>query len=209
MLTSKEMRENPLFMRNEFEGAGRWGIPVIKKQPLVDGELKMIASSNTRRNDSKENRRCGVYFAVDDYRFSAIYRNPEKSFEKYSQYAFLLTPDYSVYADMQPWRQLESVAHSRWCGANWQSKGLTVYAMMSWSTPQSYSFCFDAVERHATVAVGLVGCKKDNRLNFLRGYHAMLERVEPESIICIGNPFPEMDGNLIVIEHHESRGRAL
>ena len=207
-MTSKEMRVNPLFLRNEFEGSGKWGIPLIKKQPLISGEIHMIASSNTRSHDAPDNCRCGVYFAVDDYRFTAIYRNPEKSFNKYSQYAFLLTPDFSTYVEMKPWRQLESVAHSRWCGAWWQSKGKTVYPMLTWSTPESYSFCFDAIEKNAVVAVGMNGCKNNNKIGFLRGYNAMLERLEPETIICIGSPFPEMQGNLIVIEHHESRRRA-
>ena len=204
-MTSKEMRKNPLFLRNEFEGAGRWGIPLIRKQPLINGEIKLIAASNTRPNDSEENRRCGVHFAVDDYRFSAVYRNPEKSFTKYSQYAFLLSTDDSTYAEMQPWRQLESIAHKHWCAAYWQSKGKIVYPMMSWSTPQSYSYCFDAVEPHGVVAVGMTGCKENNKSSFLRGYDAMLERLEPETVICVGNPFPEMRGKLIVVEHKESR----
>ena len=207
-MTSSEMRSNPLFMRNEFEGDGRWGIPLIRKQPLIKGEIKMIAASNTKPHDSEDNLCCGVYFTVDDYRFTSIYNNPGKSFQKYSQYAFLLAPDFSTYSDMKPWRQLESVAHSRWCGAWWQRRGKVVYPMMSWSTPESYSFCFDGVEKNAVVAVGMNGCKKNNRLNFMRGYNAMLERLEPEAVICVGKPFPEMQGNLIVVEHHESRRRA-
>ncbi len=204
-MTSKEMRENPLFLRNSFDGVGRWGIPLIRRQPLIGGEIKLIAASNTRMHDNEKNRLCGVHFAVDDYRFSGIYRNPEKSFAKFSQYAFLLSTDDSTYAEMQPWRQLESVAHKHWCAAYWQSKGLTVYPMVSWSTPESYCFCFDAIERHSVVAVGMVGCKKGNRLPFLKGYNAMLERIEPEAIICIGNPYPEMDGKLIVVKHTDSR----
>ena len=168
----------------------------------------MIAASNARPHDTEENQRCGIYFAVDDYRFTSTYLYPDKSLKKYSQYAFLLTPDFSVYSDMPLWRQLESVAHNRWVGANWQSKGNIVYTMISWSSPASYSFCFDGVEQNATVAVGMIGCKSNNRLAFMRGYDAMLERLSPESIICIGNPFPEMWGNLIVVEHNESRRRA-
>ncbi len=204
-MTSREMRESPLFLRNEFEVAGRWGIPVIKKEPLIEGEIRMLSASITRSNDSEEKRRCGVYFTIDDYRFTAIYRNPSKSLNKYSQYAFLLSPDYSVYADMNPWRQIESIAHSRWCGAWWQSKGLKVYPMISWSTPESYSFCFDGVEPNSVVAVGMIGCKKGNKMNYMRGYNAMLDRLEPSAIICIGKPFPEMEGNLITVEHNESR----
>ena len=70
----------------------------------------MIACSDTKSNDSSINTQKGVHFFVDDYRFNGIYNNPEKSLSKYSQYAFLLTPDFSTYADMNLWRQIENVA---------------------------------------------------------------------------------------------------
>ena len=143
-------------------------------------------------------------FFVDDYRFNWIYNNPEKSLAKYSQYAFLLTPDFSTYADMNLWRQMESVAKNRWCGAYWQSKGLTVIPTISWSTPSSYDFCFDGVEENSIVAIGMIGCKQ-NRLNFMRGYYAMLEKIHPETIICFGTPFPEMQGNIVTVDYRASR----
>ena len=204
-MTSKEMRENPLFMRNGFESVGKWGIPLMKKQTLQSDNLRLIACSDTKSNDREENCLCGVHFFVDDYRFSGIYSYPERSFPKYAQYAFLLSPDFSLYADMDLWRQIESVAKNRWCGAYWQSKGRTVIPTISWSTPRSYEFCFDGVEQDAIVAVGMVGCKSHNKLSFMRGYNAMLERLNPEKIICFGTPFDEMAGNIIVVDYRASR----
>ena len=61
--------------------------------------LKMIACSDTKVNDKDENKKSGVHFFVDDYRFKGIYDNPEKTLNKYSQYRFLLTPDFSTYSD--------------------------------------------------------------------------------------------------------------
>lgn len=202
--TSARMRSNPLFMRNAYLVCGRWGIPIVKRQSLDLREISLIACSDTRAHDNEKNKRCGVHFFVDDYRFEGIYRNPQKSLRKFSQYAFLLTPDGSTYADMNPWRQLESIAHSRWCGAYWQSKGLTVIPTISWSTPSSFEFCFDGVEKNAIVAIGMIGCKR-NKSGFLRGYYAMLERLEPEAIICFGEPFPEMQGNIVAVDYRASR----
>ena len=109
-----------------------------------------------------------------------------------------------MYADIKPWRQMESVAHSRWCGAYWQSKGLRVIPTISWSTPSSYAYCFDGVEPEAIVAVGMIGCKR-NKQGFLRGYHAMTERLRPKAVICFGAPFPEMEGNVIAVDYLASR----
>ena len=156
-MTSNKMRENPFFMRNSFDSDGRWGLPLIKKQDINTNNIGLIACSDTKPNDTKENRKLGVHFLVDDYRFNGIYDNPEKTLKKYSQYRFLLSPDYSTYADMNLWKQLENVAKNRWVGAYWQSKGLLVIPTISWGLSQSFEFCFDGVEKYSIVAVGMIG----------------------------------------------------
>lgn len=69
-MTSKSMRDNPLFMRNNFESVGKWGIPLIKKQEFGLNNIMLVACSDTRANDNEENKKKGVHFFVDDYRFS-------------------------------------------------------------------------------------------------------------------------------------------
>lgn len=203
-MKSITMRENPLFMRNSFESRGKYGFALIKKQVLNIASPSLIACSDTRSNDTESNKKNGVHFFVDDYRFSGIYENPEKSFNRYSQYAFLLSPDFSTYAEMDLWRQIESVAKNRWVGAYWQSKGLTVIPTISWGLAQSFDFCFEGVEQNATVAVGMIGCKR-NKLGFMRGYDAMLEKLNPSKILCFGTPFEEMEGNIITVDYMKSR----
>lgn len=204
-MTSFTMRNDPLFMRNGFETEGKWEIPVIKNQDISLENISLIAYSDTKANDKPENTKNGVHFFIDDYRFTGTYNNPDKSLNKLSQYAFLLSPDNSAYGEMNLWRQLESVAHSRWVGANWQSKGLKVIPTVTWGTAQSYSFCFDGIEKNGIVAVGTIGCKH-SRLGFMRGYTALLERKDPRAVICCGKPFPEMEGNIIEIPY-SNRGR--
>lgn len=203
-MTSHDMRKSKLFMRNEYITAGKWQIPLVRKQELNTSELSLVAYSDTRFNDNEENTKRGVHFFIDDYRFMGIYDNPEKSLAKLSQYAFLLTPDYSTYADMNLWRQIESVAHSRWVGAYWQSKGLIVIPTISWSDARSYSFCFEGVEQNAIVAIGMIGCKS-NRIAFMRGYNAMLKKLSPKCIICFGKPFDDMAGNIVVVDYLSSK----
>lgn len=198
------MRSDNLFMRNKYSDHGKWNIPLIKKQAVDVENISLIACSDTRSNDNETNTKNGVHFFVDDYRFNGIYNNPEKSLRKYSQYAFLLSPDFSTYADMNLWRQLESVAKNRWCGCYWQEQGLTVIPTISWSTPRSYEFCFDSVEKNSIIAIGMIGCKQ-NKKEFLRGYDYMLSKIEPEAVICFGTPFDEMRGNIIPVDYRSSR----
>lgn len=105
---------------------------------------------------------------------------------------------------MNYWRQIESIAHSRWIGAYWQDEGQLVIPTISWSTPDSFEFCFDGVEKHSVVAVGMIGCKRSKR-EFLQGYNEMMFRIEPDAIICFGKPFDEMEGNLISVDYRSSR----
>ena len=114
------------------------------------------------------------------------------------------SPDFSTYSEMDLWRQLESVAKNRWCGAYWQSRGQIVIPTISWGTPRSYEFCFDGAETNGIVAVGMIGCK-GNRLAFMRGYTIMLEKLSPSAVICFGTPFPEMEGNIISVDYRSSR----
>lgn len=191
-------------MRNSFASVGKWGIPLVKKQELSTDDIMLVACSDTRANDNEVNKKKGVHFFVDDYRFSGIYDNPDRSLKRYSQYAFLLTPDFSTYADMDLWRQLESVAKNRWVGAYWQSKGRTVIPTVSWSDVRSFEFCFDGVEQGGTIAVGMIGCKS-SRISFMRGYNEMLEHLQPDKIIVFGTPFPEMKGNIVSVDYQSSR----
>ncbi|MBR4781707.1 MAG: DUF4417 domain-containing protein [Lachnospiraceae bacterium] len=197
------IRNDPLFLRNEFDVEGKWGFPVIKKQELSLENLDLISCSDVSKKDTK-NLYKGVHFFVDDFRFESLYKNPEKALERYGKYKFLLTPDYSLYAEMNPWRQIESVGKARWVGAKWQSCGKIVIPTVSWALTRSYEFCFDGIERNCIVAIGMIGCKRE-KVNFLRGYDQMLNRIEPEAIICFGQPFDEMEGNIIVVDYLKSR----
>lgn len=202
-MNTKEFRTSDSFLRNEFECSGLWGFPLIKKQELDLSNIELIACSDTSNHDSN-NLYKGVHFFTDDYRFESLYNHPERSLEKYSRYRFLLTPDYSLYSEMSLWRQIESVGKARWVGAYWQNKGLIVIPTISWAQPSSFRFCFDGVQKNSIVAVGMIGCKRQ-KLPFMKGYNEMLEIIEPSAIICLGEPFPEMRGNVIVVDYLSSR----
>lgn len=192
-----DRRNSQLFLRNAFHGQGKFGIPTVKKQHVRLDPINLIACTNTVLDDM-EHFDCGVHFFVDDCEFGSPYENPEKTYPLYSQYAFCCTPDYSVYGEMALWRQLESVAHSRWVGAWWQSKGMNVIPTISWDKYSSFEFCFEGVEEGSIVAVATYACHQ-NRAAYMRGYDAMLERINPSTIICYGKPFADMRGLIIEI----------
>ena len=145
-MTSETMRHDEKFMRNGYGSSGCWNFSKVSAQDISLEDIELLSYSDTKPNDIL-NRHRAVHFFIDDYRFESVYKNPEKNLNKLSQYRFLISPDFSVYADMPRWRQIESVAKSRWCGAYWQSKGLTVIPCISWSDTQSFDFCFDGIQK--------------------------------------------------------------
>ncbi|HAT84040.1 MAG TPA: hypothetical protein DD384_02965 [Firmicutes bacterium] len=204
LMKSILMRNNPLFTRSQYALCGQLEIPLVKKQSIDVSNIELISCADTKSNDTEINKRKGVHFFVDDYRFNRIYDNPQRTLNRYSQYSFLLTPDYSLYADMPLWKQIANVAKNRWCGAFWQDKGLTVIPTISWGLSNSFSFCFDGVEKGSIVAVSTLGCLK-RKSAFLSGYNEMLKRISPTAVICFGKAFEEMEKDTIVINYLECR----
>ena len=106
----------------------------------------------------------------------------------------LLAPDFSLYRDWPPALQLWNTYRSRWCAAFWHSEGFTVIPTVSWSTAESYAFCFDGLPERSLLAVSTVGTHKDPaaRALFLAGFEALVERLSPSCVLCYGQPHPEM-----------------
>ena len=203
-MKSRIFRNKPEFLRNDFVPIGKWEIPSIVADDLDLNDINLISYSDIKTNDSDINKSKGVHFFIDDYRMEGLYYYPERSFNRLAQYRFLLTPDFSLYMEMPKALQLFNVFKNRWCGANWQAKGKIVIPTISWSDEESFSFCFDGVENGSIVAIGMIGCKHSKE-RFLKGYYAMLERIQPKAIICFGRPFLEMEGNIIPVDYIKSR----
>ncbi len=204
-MNSFQYRNSALFLRSGFRQSTTYQFPIIRRQQiLLPDPVQLIAWSDTRKIDRSNNNKI-VHFFIDDYRFTGIYRTPERYIQKLSQYYALLSPDFSTYGEMPTWRQIESIAMSRWCGAYWQACGLSVIPTVTWADTNSFSFCFEGVEKGSTVAISTIGCKKNNKDRFMQGFNQMIKILNPERIICFGTPFPEMNENILVVNYIESR----
>ena len=60
------------------------------------------------------------------------------------------------------------------------------------------------LEKNSIVAIGMIGCKHSKH-SFLRGYEAMMSKIEPSTVICFGTPFKEMTGNIVAVDYVSSR----
>lgn len=190
-------------VRGGFQSDSRYGIPLIKKQDIDVSKIELWGYTKAKAND-KENQHKTIHFYTYDWLFESVFTKPEVAMEKLDQYYALLTPDFSTYKDMPLAVQMWSVFKSRWCGAYWQKQGMRVIPTVTWGTPSSFDFCFDGIECGSVVAVSTYA-KENNERGFMVGYNKMLEVLKPSAIICYGDPFPSMTGNIKVINpyNHE------
>ena len=117
------------------------------------------------------------------------------SFELFCMVFYVLDAD---------WDETKDTVVGEYLAAYWQSQGLVVIPTISWSAARSYEFCFEAVEKNSIVAIGMIGCKHSKH-SFLRGYEAMMSKIEPSTVICFGTPFKEMTGNIVAVDYVSSR----
>ena len=191
-------------VRNQFNCNGSYDMPVLYESPIELDHIAMISFDHLTKKRNNANKI--VHFFQEDHTFLRVYELPEKQLSKIASCYAAITPDFSLYADMPRALQINSVFQSRWCGAYWQDNGIKVIPSVSWSTPDSFEFCFDGLPNEAIVVVSTIGCKKV-RKEFMCGYDAMLERIKPRTIICCGETFPEMRGNILAFGYLEITGR--
>jgi hypothetical protein len=148
-----------------------------------------------------------VHFFLDDYRFETVWSRPRKALAALAPYRTLLSPDFSLYRDWPLMLQMWNVYRNRWCGAFWQSQGFTVIPTVSWSTAESYDFCFLGLSRRSVVAVSAVGVRLDDPLEgylFREGFREMADRLEPAVVLAYGQ-LPAGCGELVEVVEYPTR----
>lgn len=195
-MTSIEFRTDPMFLRNQFKGDGVFEIPKIKKEEI---ELENIELTGYDKLNEKETEKI-VHFFLDDYKFEAIWNDPEPRIEKLKKYKAVLAPNYSIYTEMPLSLKVYNTFRSRWCGAYLQSKGIKVIPTVAWGEPNTFWFCFDGIEKGSIVAVSTLGVRKEKSL-FMQGYNELIRKIKPQAVICYGEPFEEMQGNIIPVDY--------
>lgn len=201
-------RTSPLFLRNEFDSKGEWKIPIIPKCDLninSNEDLRVIGFDKLKSNKDKHYNRL-VHFFLYDYEFEKIWEQPQKYIDTLKQYKGILSPDFSMYIEMNPVMQLYNTFRNRWVGAYMASKGIKVIPTVNWGLENTFDFCFNGIEKGSTVAVSTYmvnehGHHKAQKDFFLKGYNEMVKRIEPELVICYSEPFPEMEGNILYIDY--------
>lgn len=160
-------------------------------------------------NTDQSNYERMVHFFLYDYKFENIWKKPDEYVEKLKKYKAVLSPDFSMYIEMNKALQLYNTFRNRWCGAYLASKDIKVIPTVNWGDENTFEFCFDGIPKGSIVAVSTYMVRErnnhaDQKDFFMKGYEEMLRRIEPSKIICYSEPFPEMQGDIIYVDYELS-----
>jgi len=182
-----------------------YGIPLLEHTPLTRIPAWLAPyRQRIRANEPLDDG--AVHYFLDDYRFETVWKRPIKALEALAAYQTILTPDFSLYREWPLMLQLWNTYRNRWCGRFWQEQGFSVIPTISWSTAESYPFCFLGVPRHSVVAVGTVGTGQEPlaRQLFIDGFRQMVARVQPTAVLSYG-PVPAVCHELVEIVTYPTR----
>lgn len=182
-----------------FAGTWRYGIPEIAPETeYPKGEFIPVNYAKTEKCPQDKI----LHFFVDDYQFSRFWNTPDRYIPLLRKFRAVCAPDFSTYTDMPVAMQIYNHYRKHWLAAYWQAHGMTVYPTISWSTPDSYEWCFDGEPEGGIVAVSSVSTQADaeSKRLFLQGYQEMLRRLHPAWVIFYGNVPQECDWNTIKID---------
>ena len=159
-----------------------WGIPNMKKAPLSTVP-EWLAPYRTRFRSKRmlDLSRGGYHFFIPDHSMKCVWERPQVAIKFMRKLPVVLSPNFSL-ARRERAGQLLAVYKNRWCGAWWQSQGLTVIASISWAGIESYEFCFAGVESD-----GIVAISAQNYRQYPAGFDEMVSRLSPAMILCLGD----------------------
>jgi len=190
-----------------FPGVGPYCIPQLKPEEYKPVEF--IGFNYASQCRDYEGR--GVHFFLDDYQFERIWTKFERNINMLCKFDAVLTPDWSMFVDWPTIVQIWNHYRKHYVGAYLQMLGQTVYPSICWSDKKSFEWCFDGEPVGGCVAVSSVGTqmRKEEKQFFLYGYDAMLERLQPETILFNGNIPSECRGNIVQMEEYQRRLRKI
>lgn len=182
-----------------FEGAGEFRMPEIPPVGFCDIEdFIPFNYAKTHKNSAEK----GLHFFIDDYQFVRIWNSPGAYISLLRKFKCILAPDFSTYTDMPMALQIYNHYRKHWLGRYLALQGITVIPTISWSTPDSFRWCFDGEPQNSVVAVSNVGCMRDSdcRELFFTGLEEMKRRLSPVKILCYGSP---IDGTVNIPPYYD------
>lgn len=182
----------------QFDGVGEFDMPEMYPVHINDLEHIPLQGFNFALKE-KHPENIGVHFFLHDYQFERVWKYPDRYVDVLKKFAFVLSPDFSVYYDTPKAVQIFNVYKNRWCGRYWQENGIQVIPTFSFGSPDIFNVFCDGIPKNSTIAVSTMGDGRWGNYRMLRSFwEMMLYKLQPKTILLYGKDLSaELDGNII------------
>ena len=131
-----------------------------------------------------------IGFYVDDERFNVVWNNAVEILNRFKEIRpkALMTPNFSIWADVPKPLQIMSWYKTMWCGRYWQEAGFDILPTLNWGGSKTYEFCFLGLPKNIpTVSIQARNIKtKQEKNNFINGLLEVRKKVNFKELICYG-----------------------
>ena len=178
-----------------------WQMPVINNDNFIPDD---IIGFNYAKSSKQHN--VGIHFYLDDYQFERIWNKPEDYIDILKQYECIFSPDFSLYLDMPMPMKIWNIYRSRQIGRFYQNQGIKVIPTISWAEKETFEFAFKGIPKGSIVSISTIGVKRNKEALKIwqDGMNAMIEEIEPSSILVYGG---KLDYNYkdIQVKYYENQ----
>lgn len=104
------------------------------------------------------------------------------------EFAFVVSPDYSVYGNFPNYKQIDSISRSREVGYILSTYGIKVIVNYRATYEWTYELALSGICYKGIVSVGTLGCLNDNKTRTLlkNSIKILIECIKPRTIIVYG-----------------------
>ena len=181
-----------------FDGEGEYDMPKMKPVYFDNLEDISVQGFNYALKE-KHPENIGVHFFLHDYQFERVWKYPDRYTEYLSKFAFVLSPDFSPYADTPKAIKVFNVYRKMWCGRYWQEHGMKVIPTITWGNDEDLARCLDGVPKYSTIAISTMGEGRWANFKALKhNWEYIMDKLEPETILLYGKDLSnELSGNIV------------
>ena len=185
----RKLRIQNLHLNKKCNFAGAYDMPVLKAYDGSIPEVLIPFNVAIRSHDYM----AGVHFFIDDYQFERIWAYPERYLGLLGKFGCVIAPDFSQYADMPSSLRIWQNYRGKAVGAWLQSEGVNVIPNVTWSKPDSFSYCFDGIPKESIIAINCQGIRSSALSMYFweLGYKEAIKRLNPTQILRYGDKMPD------------------
>ena len=181
-----------------FDGVGEYDLPEMYSTNIDNlKDIPIQGFNYALKEQHPEN--IGVHFFLHDYQFERVWKYPDRYVEVLKRFAYVLSPDFSPYANIPKPLKIFNVYRKMWCGRYWQENGITVLPTITWGNDEDLEWCLDGIPKNSTIAISTMGEGRWGRFKALKSnWQYILDMLEPKTILLYGKDLSnELSGNIV------------